>query len=160
MGYSITANLVDMSTGPEHVYHLVHPSLIALLHACTVSALIKAMAQANRARRSIALRAPSGIVAPSAVTYPGIPLPFAPPAPPRHLLVRGRCEILHPLRGVEPLPRQAVEPPPAALLAGQRQVVGLRRHLTRARRAPGGTVALSAVIYCGVPRPETLKPKS
>ena len=117
------------------------------------------MAQANRARRVIALRAPGGMVAPSAGVYFGVPLPLARPAPPRHLLARVGCEVLHPLRGVIPLLRQVREPPPT-LLAGQRQVVGLRRHLTRARRAPGGTVALSAVIYCGVPRPETLKPKS
>ena len=71
-------------------------------------------------------RAPGGAVALRAAGHSGIPLPLARPAPPRHLLVRGGCEVLHPLRGVVPLPKQVLEPTPT-LRAGQRQVVGLRR---------------------------------
>jgi hypothetical protein len=72
-------------------------------------------------------RAPVGVFAVSAAVYHGVPLLPALPALPRHNLVRGGCKVLHPHRGVVPLPQQVLELP-LALFARQLQVVRRRRH--------------------------------
>jgi hypothetical protein len=60
-------------------------------------------------------RTPRASDLPRAIGNPGVPLPLARPAPPRHLHTRAGCHVLHPLREVVPLPQQVLDIPLALL---------------------------------------------